>query len=145
MIQPSWLVISCILFSSFEQWSDLSDVLITRRRLSAAAALPPSPGAGMRGGPGTAQAGHRCHRCPRERDGGRDGWQQACVVAEMTTVGSRLARAVPFPLPSKWVVCPPQQPSTRVLLQVMDTLVRQALGRGMRWDALWGTPNLTAA
>lgn len=28
------------------------------------------------------------------------------MVAETMTVGSHLARAFPFPLPSKWVVCP---------------------------------------
>lgn len=52
--------------------------------LSAVAALPPSPGAGWRGGPGMARAGQGITAIPEGE-------------VEAVTVGSRLARTFPFP------------------------------------------------
>ena len=77
MIQPSWLVISCILFSSFEKWSDLSDALITRRRRRSLQR--------QRFCRALQQA---CVAAPGPRDGAWRGRQRAGTAAGMATVGS---------------------------------------------------------
>lgn len=108
---------SCILFSSSENWSDPSDVLIMGRRrarsaAAAAAVLPPSPGAAACGGPGIGPQWHRME----------GGW-----AAAGDGCGQPYGKSLPFPYACKHVLCPCST-TYPCLLQVKDALVQQAVG-----------------